>query len=103
MAAAPAIGVELGIPLPPPKTRAPDSFKPGTPGPRRQATVAIRDLANSTIGASVFIADDTYACEPEGIRTAAMRAGGNGWYAIRKIESGWRIWKMHPCSIRAGT
>lgn len=90
--------VELGVVLPPRRdqTRAPGSYKPGIGGPRRQATVAIRELTAAPTGASVFVAAGTYAFDQEGIRTAARRAGGSGWYRVRKVEGGWRIWKAAP-------
>lgn len=81
--------VEVGVPLP--------TAKAGRPGLRRQATMVIGELARAEVGASVFVAAGTYAHEPEGLRVAAMRAGGIGWYAVREVEGGWRIWKMRPC------
>lgn len=91
--------VVTDVPLPRSrKQRDPETFKPGAGGPRRAATVAIRELANAAIGASVFVKSGTYAFDHEAIRTAARRAGGSGWYTVREVEGGWRIWKKAPIS-----
>lgn len=103
----PSLRIEVGVPLPEilvqcrGRNNGGGGFHSGGPGPRRAATVAIRSLARSVVGASVLIPFGTYAHEPQSIRVAALRAGGRGWFAVRKVRGGHRIWKAAHAVARA--
>lgn len=64
---------------------------------RGQTNEAVRALSTAAIGASVFVPSD----KPYTFQQAAWRLGGKGWITTRKIEGGFRVWKVAEPKLRA--
>ena len=54
---------------------------------------AFRNLAKAQIGDS-FFCPETEAKNGPSIHERAVRVGGKGWVSLRKVEGGWRVWKI---------
>lgn len=74
--------IESDVPMPLPKN-----------GVDPTITGAFRQLAGAAIGASFFI-----PCKPRDdmakFYPMARRVGGKGWITCRRVEGGFRVWKL---------
>ena len=70
--------IERGVPMPTSYTA------------RNSTANAIRKLYDANVGDSVFFA---YA-SPGYLSTIVWKTGGRGWATVRKVEGGYRVWKV---------
>jgi len=87
--------IETDHPIPSPRVRI-----------KNGARAAIRALSLSNVGASVFfpsVDGRTPKSLAVSINSMANSVGGNGWYTLRKVEGGVRIWKLAEPSIAKAT
>lgn len=80
-----AFAIETGMPVPPGAVRNTATYD------------AIRALAEAPIGASFLCP----SAKPTTAQQAAYRLGGKGWVAIRKVDGGFRVWKIAEPQTRA--
>jgi len=79
-------------------TRQPFEIETAVPAPatrygRGAFRQALEALARAEIGSSFFIPDGTHGSSLSAGRMA-QTLFGSGWYSLRKVEGGQRIWKI---------
>jgi len=88
MSAAASFKIEANVPIPPASNRG--KYVP-----------AIRELSRAQVGASTFIAG-TSPNIAGAVASSARTHAGNGWYTVRKVPGGARIWKITEPSRSGG-
>lgn len=78
--------IETSVPIPLPTSKSP-------------SVAALRALSVASVGASLLIPPGTYKRDVN-LGLAARYVGGSGWYAIRAVEGGQRIWKIAEPRVR---
>lgn len=77
--------IEAGVPI------------PGVLG-RSPLMSAFRELAKANVGASFFV-PPSFCTQGGQISERAVRVGGPGWVTVRKVEGGYRAWKIAEPSL----
>jgi hypothetical protein len=76
--------IEADVPLP----------RGGRHGTKRsEYRLALEALVASPVGSSFFIPDGTHG-KPASAPQIANNLFGSGWFSVRKVEGGQRIWKI---------
>jgi len=77
--------IETGIPLPPRRAGGP---------PTSPTIMALKALHASPAGSSVFVPLPSPTSHANTIHTYAKKVGAKGWCTSRRIDGGWRVWRL---------